>query len=392
MPHSPTPKESSDPIEAGPDLAVIVPTLNERDNVDEFVRRLASALSGLRWEVVFVDDDSPDGTSHHLRELAQLDRRVRVMQRIGRRGLASATIEGMLASSAPYLAVMDADMQHDERLLPRMLDAVRSGDYDVVVGSRYITGGSGGGVSVERQRASLLATRLARTVLRTELRDPMSGFFVVGQATLQQVAWRLSGIGYKILLDILASSSAPLRVLELPYVFRPRVAGESKLDSLVAWEYLMMLLDKKAGRYIPVRFLLFALVGASGVIVHMLVLWGLFMLLGVDFGAAQALATLTAMTSNFLLNNAFTYRDRQLRKGRLLRGWFTFVAACSVGAVANVGIATYLYTGAQAHWFWAALAGTFVGAVWNYAVTWVYTWGSPNRSRPAPATRAAGSN
>jgi dolichol-phosphate mannosyltransferase len=377
--------QAADTVEAGPDFAVIVPTLNERQNVDDLVRRLAAALDGIRWEVIFVDDDSPDGTANCARTLAQADRRIRVIQRIGRRGLASATVEGMLASSAPYLAVMDGDMQHDERLLPRMLSALRSGDFDVVVGSRYVEGGSDEGASAERRKLSGVATRLARWVLASDLKDPMSGFFVIGQETVARVARNLSGIGYKILLDILASAPRPLRVLELPYTFRPRRAGESKLDNVVAWEYLMMLLDKKAGRYIPVRFLLFALVGATGVAVHMVVLWTLYRPMGVDFGVGQAVATLVAMTTNFLLNNAFTYRDRRLKKGKLVRGWLSFVAACSVGAVANVGIATYLYAGTRAEWFWAALAGTMVGAVWNYAVTWVYTWGGSKRSFAAPA-------
>ena len=374
----------------GPNFAVIVPTLNERPNIEELLRRLAAALSGIRWEVVFVDDDSPDGTADLVRALAQLDHRVRVIQRIGRRGLASASIEGMLASSAPYLAVMDADMQHDERLLPEMLAALESGDLDVVVGSRYMERGSLGSASANRQRISRFGTYLAGLVLSADLKDPLSGFFVIRREMLQEVVRRLSGIGFKILLDILASASRPPRLRELPYTFRPRHAGETKLDSVVAWEYLMMLLDKKAGRYIPVRFVLFVLVGATGVAVHMIVLWTLFRLIGIDFGVGQALATLTAMTTNFLLNNVFTYRDRRLRKGQLLRGWLSFVAACLVGAVANVGIATYLYAGTHAGWIWSALAGTIVGAVWNYAVTSVYTWGSSRGPVAASAARPTG--
>jgi dolichol-phosphate mannosyltransferase len=374
----------------GPDVAVIVPTLNERPNIEELLRRLTAALGGIRWEVVFVDDDSPDGTADLARALAQLDHRVRVIQRIGRRGLASASIEGMLASSAPYLAVMDADMQHDERLLPEMLAALEYGDLDVVVGSRYVDRGSLGGASDDRRRISRVATYLAGLMLSTDLKDPLSGFFVIRRGMLEEVVRRLSGIGFKILLDILASAPRPLRLRELPYTFRPRHAGESKLDSLVAWEYLMMLLDKKIGRYVPVRFVHFALVGATGVGVHMFVLWTLFRLIGVDFGLGQALATLTAMTTNFLLNNVFTYRDQRLRKGQLLRGWLSFVAACSVGAVSNVGIASYLYVGTHAGWIWSALAGTIVGAVWNYAVTSMYTWGSSRASGAAPVTRPTG--
>jgi dolichol-phosphate mannosyltransferase len=378
-------EESAESVRPGPDLAIIIPTLNERPNIDELVRRLRIALVGIQWEVVFVDDDSPDGTADLARALAQLDHRVRVMHRIGRRGLASASIEGMLAASAPYLAVMDADMQHDERVLPEMLRTLKSGDFDLVVGSRYVDNGSLGQTSADRQRISRFATYLAAWVLRVDLKDPMSGFFVIKRETLQEVARHLSGMGFKILLDILASATRPMRLREVPYVFRPRHAGESKLDSMVAWEYLLMLVDKKAGRYVPVRFIQFVLVGATGVGVHMIVLWTLFKGVGIGFGPGQVLATLAAMTTNFLLNNVFTYRDQRLRKGALLRGWLSFVAACSVGAIANVGIASFLYAGTHAGWVWSALAGTVIGAVWNYAVTSVYTWGAPRRPRVAPA-------
>ena len=371
--------------QGGPEFSVIVPTLNEQLNIEELLRRLDAALRDLRWEVIFVDDDSQDKTADLARSLAQVDDRVRVIQRIGRRGLASASIEGMLASSAPYLAVMDADMQHDERLLPEMLTALKSSDFELVVGSRYVEHGSIGELSGGRRRMSRFATALANRVLSVQITDPMSGFFGIKRETFQEVARNLSGIGFKILLDILISARRPLRLHEMPYVFRSRHAGESKLDSVVAWEYVMMLIDKKVGRYVPVRFIQFVLVGATGVGVHMIVLWMLFRAVGLAFGAGQAIATLTAMTSNFLLNNVFTYRDQRLRKGALLRGWLSFVAACSLGGLANVGIASYLYAGSHAGWVGAALAGTVVGAVWNYAVTSVYTWGAPRRSRAAPA-------
>jgi dolichol-phosphate mannosyltransferase len=314
---------------------------------------------------------------------------VRVVQRIGRRGLSSASIEGMLATSAPLLAVMDADLQHDERLLPRMLATLKNEGLDVVVGSRHVDTGGFGATSEHRERLSRFATRLSRLVLDVDLGDPMSGYFVVTRETFERVVRRLSGIGFKILLDIFTATPTPLRFRELPYTFRPRHAGESKLDSLVAWEYLMVLVDKKVGRYVPVRFVWFVLVGASGVAVHMGVLWVLFRLADVGFAASQAWATLTAMTTNFLLNNLLTYRDRRLRGRHLLRGWMSFVAACSVGALANVGIATQLFAETEAGWVLSALAGTLVGAVWNYAVSSVYTWGRPRSpvSTPGPGGR-----
>lgn len=360
-----------------PELCVVVPTFNERDNIEEVVSRLHAALAGREWEVLFVDDNSPDGTADKVRELARRDCRVRVLQRVGRRGLSSACIEGMLASASPYLAVMDADLQHDEALLPEMLELLKSGDLEIVVGSRYVGGGSTGEWASERAQASRLATRLSKLVLKVDLKDPMSGFFMLRREVLHEAVSRLSGMGFKILLDLFVSVPRPLRFRELPYRFRTRHAGVSKLDSLVVWEYLMMLLDKLVGRFIPVRFLLFGFIGVLGVGVHMAVLSTGFLALQASFLSAQASATLVAMTSNFLLNNALTYRDRRLRGWGLLKGWLSFAIACSIGAASNVGVAAYLFQERHVGWAWSAIAGVVVGAVWNYAVTAVYTWNKP---------------
>jgi dolichol-phosphate mannosyltransferase len=359
-----------------PELAVVIPTYNERDNIVPMVERLTQVLDGIEWELIVVDDDSPDGTAAQVRAMARADPRLRVLQRIGRRGLASACIEGMLATSAPYLAVMDADLQHDEALLPRMLELLRGGGLDLVVGSRYASGGGVGSWSAVRARMSRLATALARPLVKAELKDPMSGFFMLRAGVLQACVRELSGVGYKILLDLFASHPRPLRFRELPYTFRARRTGHSKLDNAVLWEYLLMLAQKVLGPMIPLRFIAFSLIGASGVLVHMAVLWVVFKLLGGGFLVGQSIAALVAMTSNFFLNNLLTYRDMRLRGRELLRGWLSFVAACSVGALANVGIASWLF---EAHSFWvlSALAGVLVGAVWNYAVTAVYTWKRP---------------
>ncbi|MDG0852373.1 glycosyltransferase family 2 protein [Roseateles puraquae] len=358
-------------------LSIVIPTFNERGNIAELVRRIDNCMGDTPWEVVYVDDNSPDGTAAAVRELAQTDGRVRLVHRIGRRGLSSACIEGMLASTAPFIAVMDADLQHDETLLPHMLAALRNDGLDVVVGSRHADGGSLGDWDAGRAKISDVATRLAKLVTQAELRDPMSGFFMLRREVLYEAMPKLSAIGFKILLDIFASVPRPLKFKELGYTFRNRFSGESKLDSMVAWEYLMMLLDKRVGHIVPVRFVPFAAIGAAGVVVHMIVLWLMFKSMGQSFAAGQTLATLIAMTANFFFNNAFTYRDRRLKGWGLLRGWLSFTLACSLGAVANVGIATYLFRENTADWALAALSGIVVGAVWNYAVTSVYTWGKP---------------
>jgi dolichol-phosphate mannosyltransferase len=355
------------------ELTVVVPTFNEQDNVSELVSRLEQCLRGNAWEVIFVDDDSADGTAARIREIARQDPRVRCIQRIGRRGLSSACVEGMLASSSPYLAVMDGDCQHDETVLPRMLELLKSGEADVVVGSRYTNGGSIGSWDGSRARISRFATCLSRAVIKHDLSDPMSGFFALRREVLEFAVRNLSSVGFKILLDVIASSPNPPRVKELPYEFRNRHAGESKLDNQAIWGYLMLLADKLIGGVVPVRFVSFGLIGAVGVFIHFAVLSALFRAMSLPFTFSQAGAAAVAMASNFTLNNALTYRDMRLRGWRWVKGLVSFTLTCSLGALANVGVASYLF---KRHTLWAlsALAGIVVGAVWNYAMTATYTW------------------
>jgi dolichol-phosphate mannosyltransferase len=355
------------------ELSVIVPTFNERGNIPRLIRALERSLAGVAWEVIVVDDDSPDGTAAGVRELAQQDGRVRCLRRLGRRGLSSACIEGMLASCAPYLAVIDADLQHDEHLLPRMLAVLRTGDADLVVGSRYTDTVEVPGWDERRRLISRFATALGRTVTGVEISDPMSGFFMLRREAFEQSAPNLSGAGFKLLLDILASSRPPLRVRELPYSFRPREVGESKLDTRVAVDFALMLVDKLTGGAVPARFVLFGAVGSLGVAVHLLVLKLVFGPLGQSFVVGQAVATLVAMTFNYAVNNELTYRDRRLRGAAWLRGWFSFVMACGIGAMANVGVAAQLHAG-ETPWLLSALAGIAVGVVWNYVITALYVW------------------
>jgi dolichol-phosphate mannosyltransferase len=358
---------------AAPILTIVVPTLNERDNIKPLIALLDAALPNVDWEVMFVDDDSTDGTARRIRALALVDPRVRCIERIGRRGLSTACIEGVLACSAPYVAVMDADLQHDEALLPRMLEILRRENVDLVIGSRYAAGGGFGDLAGNRAWISRLGTKLARLICKQDISDPLSGFFMCRREVFEGAVRRLSGQGFKILLDLLASSSRPLRVCELPFEFRTRRHGESKLDMLVVWEYFGLLADKLFGHVVPVRFTLFALIGAAGLAVHMSILWAGLYFAALKFGVAQSVATLAAMTSNFFLNNILTYRDQRLRGWRILRGLFTFCGICAIGATANVGIASYLFDAHQTWWV-AGVLGVIVGAVWNYAMSSIFTW------------------
>jgi dolichol-phosphate mannosyltransferase len=360
------------------DLAVVIPTFNESANVPRLIEKLDAALAGIAWEAIFVDDDSPDGTADAARALGRSDQRVRVIQRIGRRGLSSACIEGMCATAAPLVAVIDGDLQHDETLLPKMLAALRSDPaLDVAIGSRFVAGGGTGDWDRDRVAKSALATRLSRRVLKADLTDPMSGFFMIRSEVVRRIIPGLNAIGFKILLDIMTASATPLRFVELPYTFRTRDLGESKLDHVVAMEFLIALYDRMFGRIVPVRFAMFSGIGLIGVGVHMAVLFPVVRVWGEGvFLTGQILAAMTAMTANFFLNNALTYRDRRLKGVRaLIDGWVSFCVVCSVGLVANIGVAGFLHDAREGSWAVSALMGVLVGAVWNYALSSRFVWG-----------------
>jgi dolichol-phosphate mannosyltransferase len=363
------------PLQAAglPQVSIVVPTFNERDNVTVLYRRLAATLEGIPWEVVFVDDNSPDGTWEVVRGLARQDSRVRCIRRIGRRGLSGACIEGILAASAPYAAVIDADLQHDEAQLPKMVALLQSGDAELVVGSRYIEGGSADSFNKQRAGASAFATEIARRVLQVEIKDPMSGFFMIRRDLFEQFAPQLSTQGFKILLDIVATAKGKLRTIEIPYTFGSRQHGESKLDSMVALDFLGLVLAKFTGDVVSLRFLLFGMVGALGLIVHLVTLFIALELFRAPFPEAQASGAVVAMTSNFILNNFLTYRDQRLKGFAILRGLLLFYLVCSVGLFANVGVAFSVYD-QEPIWWLAGAAGALMGVVWNYAMSGLFVW------------------
>lgn len=356
-----------------PELTVVVPAYRERENVLPLLSALDKALAGRDWEAIFVVDDAGDGTEDVVRARAQEDPRVRCLQRIGRRGLASACIEGMLASSAPYVAVIDADLQHDESLLPALLDKLRSGDADIVVASRYMPGASTGGLAAGRVRASRMASAVSRLLTR-ELTDPMSGFFMVRRTFLDRVVRKLYGRGFKILLDLIAAAGGKVVIAELPYRMRSRLHGESKLSARVIAEFFMLVLYHLFGRLLPARFFLFTAVGVTGIGVHLAVLSLLFAA-SKHFLLSQATATLAAMTSNFFLNNAFTYGDQRLRGRRMWRGLLSFYIACGIGALINLAIGEWLFLKSVVYWV-AGVAGALVAALWNFFTTASFTWGA----------------
>lgn len=362
-----------------PELSIIVPSYKERDNIGPLYDKLATALAGVAWEMIVVDDNSPDGTADAARALSRQYPNARVIHRIGRRGLSSAVIEGMAASAATYVAVIDADHQHDETILPDML--ARLADHEISVGSRYIGSGSAGeGLSATREKGSRLATQLSQLLTGVTLSDPMSGFFMMRREIFQEIAPALSSEGFKVLLDIIVTATRlrarrgeAFRIAEVPYTFRPRNAGESKMSSIIVVQFLGLLMSKLSRGILPASFLLFSLVGATGVLIHLAVLWLTHEQLGFNFTNSQLVATLVAMTTNFVLNNELTYADRRLRGVRFWTGLISFYVICSIGALANLSVASWIYQANTDLWI-AGLTGAAMSVVFNYSVTRVFTW------------------
>ena len=367
-----------------PELTIVVPTLDERQNLAPLMASLESVLTGIDFEVLFVDDDSPDGTSEFARQMAQRDRRIRVLQRIGRRGLSSAVVEGMLASSSPYLAVMDCDLQHEEKILPAMLAKLRNDGLDLVVATRHRDGGSMGEMSPARRKLSEWGRRLSALVSHADLSDPMSGYFVVTRDYVNEVARRLSGTGFKVLLDLVVSSTRPVRIAEVPYVFRPRLHGASKLDILVGLEYLELLADKVLGDFVPASYVIFGLAGSIGVLAHLAAVNLLRLIPGFSLERAQITSSAIVIGLNFLLNNQLTFRSARLHGRRFAIGLIIFYTACSVGLFLNLHVLEYLAR--VVPWYVAAAAGLAVGSVWNYWMSSMFVWQVRRRAQRVRST------
>jgi len=375
-----SPRAADSGLMAGvPQLSIISPAYNERANIRPLVAAVAAALGETRWELIVVDDDSPDGTAEEVFAIAREGYPVRGIRRIGRRGLASAVVEGALAANAPVIAVIDADLQHDEKLLPEMLALIADGDSDLVVGSRHVDGGGVGDWSKDRQAMSSFATWCANLALGTGISDPMSGFFAIRREVFHASVHDLSQQGYKILLDIISSAPYELRITEIPYVFRNRVEGESKVDLMIMLEFLFLLIEKVTRGLIPPRFVLFSAVGGLGLVAHLAVLQTLKSF-GTTFLVAQATATAAAMTLNYVVNNSVTYRSQRLRGRRFVIGYLVFCLVCSIGTLANIGVADLVLAG-EGNWALAGVAGALMSAVFNFGVATQFVWSERRRPR-----------
>jgi dolichol-phosphate mannosyltransferase len=360
-------------------LSLILPTYNEAENLPTLLPKIGEELGGAPHEIIIVDDDSPDRTWEVAHRLAEHRDDVHVVRRIGRRGLSSAVVEGFLAAKGDVLAVADADGQHDLSLLPRLFESVQSGA-NIAIGSRYIEGGSVGEWDERRYALSRLATQLAKKLCKVQVMDPMSGFFALDRKTFEATLPKLNPKGFKILLDFLVHVPKETTATEIPFTFGKRMHGVSKLSKRVQIEFIEYLYDVTFGRYIPLTFVKYCIVGSLGVIVHLttyILLSVLFTQAGKislpGFSIAVLGAIETAILFNFLLNNVWTFAHARLQGLAAAFGFLKFNAACAVGALANYATAAFLFSFGIAELLSVAI-GAFVGVFWNYTINRLMTW------------------
>ncbi|MCS5699916.1 glycosyltransferase family 2 protein [Cyanobium sp. FGCU-52] len=361
-------------------LSVVLPTYNERDNIEPLLAQLLPLREGYDLEILVVDDDSADGTAELVRDLAHHEPCLRLIRRVGRAGLASAIKEGLLDATGDLAVVMDSDGQHEPASVRRALESLQAGSCDLVIGTRFHPEASILGLSGRRETGSTWANRAARFSLPrvyAPLTDLMSGFLALRLDTVLPLVRRVDVNGFKFLYELLAVSRGRLRVQEIPLTFQPRTRGASKLDVAIFWDFLISILHSLSLRVLPRRAISFGLVGVLGVLVQLMVCQLLMAGTGLAFKQALPFAVVTAATSNYLVNNALTFRFQRLQGLGLLVGLLKFLLVASLPVLANVGLASAFYSFVAKDTLWAQLAGILVVFVWNYAASSRLVWNSP---------------
>jgi dolichol-phosphate mannosyltransferase len=356
------------------EISVILPTYNEALNLPLIIPRLQAVLKPFSYEILIMDDNSPDGTYELAERLAADTPQIRAVRRLANRGLSQAVAEGFSVAKGKFMLVMDADMQHDETVIPDFIARFRAGA-DIVVGTRKAHGGAIENWSYMRRFISWGATRLAEIFLPQTCSDPMSGYFGLSRSFYNRISAEINPRGFKILLEILARARHAT-IAEVGYTFRPRQHGESKLTASVALAYLVALYDLKFGRYLPLRFVKYALVGVSGICVNALMFWLSRNCFAMRDSHSLIMAILVSIASNFFLNNHFTFSDRRLTGFRnLLWGYLKYNFICLGGAFINYAITMNLRQEFALNIDLANLVGVGVATFWNYFINLNLTWG-----------------
>ncbi|ESQ91759.1 glycosyl transferase family 2 [Asticcacaulis sp. AC460] len=389
---------SSAPVDPNaPDLSLVICTLNEGAAIRAVIEEICDILSGkdggagISHEIIVVDDDSKDNTADEVRAVAATRPNVRLHVRVGERGLSSAAMKGWDIARGRFLGVMDGDGQHDPAAIRELAELILKGDKDLVCVSRYI-GKTETGLSGIRDLGSKAFTWATGLILKVPLSDPMSGCFMMTRDYYLSARQKLTGLGFKILLDIASSSKIKPRFAEVKASLRQRQGGESKLDVRVVLDLVAVLIEKGSRGLLPARFVMFVGVGLSGVVVysavlilaHLLFRDGSYLPLyrfqfRTDDVVSYSLAILISMTWNFFINNILTFRDKRLQGWGLLRGLLGFYVACSVGALISLALALFMKEELKIHWFPAGILAAVLSSVWNFWGAMLLSWRTPKK-------------
>jgi dolichol-phosphate mannosyltransferase len=372
-----------------PLLSVVICTLDESEAIVGVLREAGLALADLPHELIVVDDSTDDRTADAVQAVRAAQPNVKLVRRQGERGLGSAVIAGWTAAEGAVLGVMDGDGQHDPQMLLKLYAALHEDDADVAVGSRYMEEGPSG-LTGFRAALSRGGTALVALTLGLRIADPLSGLFLVRRDWVEAVRPRLSGVGFKILVDTVASGRRQPVVAQVPTALRPRGSGQSKLDLRVILDLAALLIEKRTGGLLSARFILFAGVGLSGMAANLAVLSAAHALGARSYALSAGVATLVAMMWNFLLNNVLTFRERRLHGAAFWRGLLMFCLASATGGLIAeaVGLGA---RGLNASWMTAGALGALAGGILNYLLASRLSWikAAPDAGNGALLTRLA---
>ncbi len=361
-------------------LSIVLPTYNERENIIPLLGQLLTCTNDYELEILVVDDDSTDGTTQLVKDLSSRDRRIRLIHRVGRSGLASAIKEGLMVATGDFIAVMDSDGQHEPKAVINALNKLRKDNFNLVVGSRFLKGSEIRGLSYRRTGGSTLANSFARFSLPevySHLTDYMSGCFVIDLNSCDSLVRKVDVNGFKFLYELLSVSGGKISAGEVPLTFQPREYGISKLDMAILWDFMISLIHTFTFRFLPRRAISFALVGAFGVLVQLISTNIIMNVMNYKFEVALPFSVVIAATSNYLINNALTFRAHRLKSLGLLKGLLKFLLVASLPVLANVGLATTFYSVVVSNAVLAQMSGILVVFVWNYAASSRFVWNTP---------------
>tara|TARA_Y100001968_G_scaffold327362_1_gene372250 strand:+ start:5562 stop:6656 length:1095 start_codon:yes stop_codon:yes gene_type:complete len=363
-------------------ISLIIPTFNEAKNIKSLIYNLVNLLRDIEYEIIIVDDDSPDGTAKEVSILMEKNKKIQLINRVGRCGLSSAIKEGLIFAKGNYSLVLDGDGQHDSSCVLELINKIKESKADIVIASRFLDVSLLKGLSDKRSLGSKLANRAARISLSRKyanLTDYLSGCFCIkNDKNTRLIIRKIQINGFKFLYELLALSKGLLIIEEVPLIFKERIYGTSKLDLAIVWDFLISILHNISYRVLPRRAISFGLVGISGVVVQLFITLFLTNIFLIDFKSALPFSVVCAATSNFLINNQLTFRTNRLRHLALLNGLLKFLLVASLPVIANVGIATAFYQYISADTLIAQLAGIAIVYAWNYLASSLFVWNNPS--------------